>query len=200
LSKPVIPVGTGGVRDDKGKINCGTLCLSTAASYPSGTTVVLTAKPDALSAFAGWGGDCSGIGTCKLVMNSNKDVTASFSLLGLLTSEPTAAYSLGWTIQLDVPDAVGQVAFNGQAVQVTRGVSQAAAKARSGDNLVEAQLLESRDKPGTWRFEAQDAEAVEPGSLRVLRGTVALVTPTGVVFRLAGQRGEEVAFSYRSRP
>jgi len=98
-----------------------------------------------------------------------------------------------------VPDAVGQVAFNGLAVQVTRGVSQAVAKARSGDNLVEAQLLESRDKRGTWRFEAQDAAAVEPGSLRVLRGTVALVTPTGVVFSLAGQRGEEVAFSYRSR-
>ena len=133
-------------------------------------------------------------------MKANKDVTASFSLLGLLTSEPTvAAYSIGWTIQLDVPDGVGQVAINGQAVQVTRGVSQATATARGGENLVEAQLVETRDKPGTWRFEAQEAEAIEPGSLRVLRGAVALVTPTAVVFRLTGQRGEEVAFTYRPR-
>jgi hypothetical protein len=102
-------------------------------------------------------------------------------------------------MQLDVPDGVGQVAFDGQAVQVTSGPSRAAATARGGDNLVEAQLVQSRDEPGTWRFEAQEAEAIEPGSLRVLRGAVALVTPTAVVFRLAGQRGEEVAFSYRLR-
>jgi len=196
----VIPVGTGVVRDDKGKLNCGTLCLSAAATYSSGTTVVLTAKADALSAFAGWGGDCSGKGTCTLVMNANKDVTASFSLLGLLTSEPpVASYSLGWTMQLDVPDAVGQVVLNGQAVQITHGPSQAAATGRGGDNLVEAQLVESRGQPGTWQFEAQDAESIEPGSLRVLRGAVVLVTPTAVVFRLTGQRGEEVSFSYRPR-
>ena len=35
--------------------------------------------------------------------------------------------------------------------------------------------------------------------LGVLRGAVTLVTPTAVVFRLTGQRGEEVAFSYRLR-
>jgi List-Bact-rpt repeat protein len=196
----VVPVGTGVVRDDKGKINCGTLCLSATDTYSSGTTVVLTAKPDALSAFAGWGGDCSGKGTCTLVMNANRNVTASFSLLGLLTSEPTAApYSLGWTMRLEVPDAVGQAVFNGQVVQVTPGASQAAATARGGENLVEAQLVDSRDKPGTWRFEAQETDAFEPGSLRVLRGTVALVTPTAVVFRLTGQRGEEVSFTYRAR-
>jgi hypothetical protein len=163
--------------------------------------VVLTATPDLLSAFQGWGGQCSGkIPTCTLLMNANKNVTVNFDLLAAAKSEPPAAgYSLGWTIQLDVPDAVGQVVFNGQAVQVTRGPSQAAATARDGDNLVEAQLVESRDKPGTWRFEAQEAEAMEPGSLRVLRGAVALVTPTAVVFRLTGQRGEEVAFTYRPR-
>ena len=188
------------MRDDKGKINCGTLCLGASATYAAGTMVVLLAKADALSAFAGWGGDCSGKAACTVRMDANKDVTASFSLLGVLTTEPAvAAYSLGWTMQLEVPDGVGQVVFNGQAVQVTRGPSQIAATARVGDNEVEAQLVESRDKPGTWRFEAQDAEAIEPGSLRVLRGSVALVTPTAVVFRLTGQRGEEIAFSYRLR-
>jgi len=201
LIRGLLPVGTGLVTDDQGKLSCGTLCLSATATYPSGTTVVLTATADPLSAFKGWGGQCSGKSpTCTLLMNASKNVTVNFDLLATSKSEPAvAAYSLGWTIQLDVPDGVGQVAFNGQAFQVTRGVSQAAATDRGGDNLVEAQLVESRDKPGTWRFEAQEAENIEPGSLRVLRGTVALVTPTAVVFRLTGQHGEEIAFSYRLR-
>jgi hypothetical protein len=189
------------VSDDKGKINCGTLCLGTSASYPSGTTVVLTATPDALMAFAGWSGNCSGSSaTCTVVMNANKDVTASFSLLGLLTSDaPAGVDSMGWTMQLDVPEAVGQVVLNGQAVRTARGRSDAAATAREGDNVVEAQLVEARDKPGTWRFEAQPGEAIEPGSLRVIRGEVVLLTPTAVVFRLKGVPGEQVAFSYRLR-
>jgi hypothetical protein len=191
------------VTDDQGKLSCGALCISASATatYPSGTTVVLTATPDPLSTFQGWGGQCSGKNTtCTLLMNKNKNVTVNFGLVATSKSEPTVApYSLGWTMQLDVPNAVGQVVFNGQAVQITHGASQAAAIARGGDNLVEAQLVESRDKAGTWRFEAQDAESLEPGSLRVLRGAVALVTPTSVVFRLTGQRGEEVAFTYRPR-
>jgi List-Bact-rpt repeat protein len=196
-----LPAGTGLVRDNKGKINCGTLCLGTSASYPSGTTVVLTAKADILSSFANWGGACSGGGsTCTVVMDSDKSVTASFSLLSLLTAEPpAAARSLEWTIQLDVPGAVGQIVLNGQAVRAARGQSQAAAAAREGDNVIEAQLVEARDRPGTWRFEAQEGETIAPGSLRVLRGDVALLTPTAVVFRLKGVSGEQVAFSYRLR-
>ena len=190
------------MRDNKGKINCGTLCLGTSASYPSGTTVVLTANPDPLSSFKNWGGACSGGGsTCTVVMDANKSVTASFSLLGVLTSAPPAAVrSLDWTIHLDVPGAVGQVVLNGHAVRVARGQSQAAAAGREGDNAIEAQLVEARDGPGTWRFEAQEGEAIEPGSLRVVRGEVALVTPSAVVFRMKGERSEEVAFSYRLRP
>ena len=200
LSKPLIPVGTGLVTDDKGKINCAALCLGANATYPSGTTVVLTAKADLLSAFAGWGGACSGTNPkCSVKMVANQSVTASFSLLGLGLSEPAVApYAIGWTMQLDVSDGVGQVVFGGQTVQVARGPSQAAATARDGDNMVEAQWIEARGQPGTWRFEAQ-GEAIEPGSRRVARGEVALVTPTAVVFRLKGQRGEEVAFSYRLR-
>lgn len=187
--------------DNNGKISCGTLCLGTSATYSAGTTVVLRAQPDALSAFAGWGGACSGTNPkCTVKMDSNQSVTASFSLLGLPLSQPSVVkYSIGWTIQLDVPDGVGQVVLDGQTLQVPRGASQAGAAAREGDNTVEARLVEARGQPGTWRFEAQDGEAIEPGSLRVQRGDVALVTPTAVVFRLKGQRGEEVAFSYRLR-
>jgi hypothetical protein len=121
----LVPVGTGLVTDDKGKVKCGTLCLNASASYLSGTTVVLTAKPDALSAFAGWGGQSSGTNPkCTLRMDANKDVTASFSLLGVVASPPaTAEHSLDWTIELDVPEGVGQVVLNGQTVRMMHGQS-----------------------------------------------------------------------------
>ncbi len=47
-------------------------------SYATGTAVVLTASPTAGSTFVGWGGDCSGSGTCSVSMTSPKNVTATF--------------------------------------------------------------------------------------------------------------------------
>jgi hypothetical protein len=198
VSKSLLLPGTGMVKDDKGKITCGTLCTNANATYPSGTTVVLTATPDLLMAFSGWSGACSGGGTCSVVMNANKSVTAAFSLLGLLSAEPaTASESMDWTMQLDVPGAVAQVVLNGQAVRTGRGPSQATASVREGDNAISARLLEARGRPGLWRFEARDGQLLEPGSLRVAQGEIDLVTPTAVVFRLKGEPGEEVSFSYR---
>lgn len=174
--------------------------------------MILTATPDFGSSFDKWSGDCSGTSKeCTLTMNGNKDVTARFSLLGLLSADDDAfavpgasgrsaiAPSFGWLIQLDVPEAVGQVALNGQAMRVARGASPAQLTARADDNLVEGQLVEGAGEPGTWRFEAQEGEAIHPGSLRVMRGDVVVVTQSAVVFRLKGQPGEQVAFSYRVR-
>ena len=72
----VSKTGTGsGTVTDTG-INCGTDC---SEAYNSGTSVTLTATPDANSTFAGWSGDCSGTGTCTLTMNANKSTTATFN-------------------------------------------------------------------------------------------------------------------------
>jgi len=47
-----------------------------ASSFP---TVNLSALPNALSVFAGWsGGGCAGSGSCSVVMDANKTVTAKF--------------------------------------------------------------------------------------------------------------------------
>jgi uncharacterized repeat protein (TIGR02543 family) len=43
--------------------------------------VTLTALPTTGTAFAGWTGACSGTGSCTVIMDANKTVTASFKRL-----------------------------------------------------------------------------------------------------------------------
>ncbi len=58
-------------------------------TFASGTGVTLTAIPDANSAFGGWSGACSGtLSTCRVTMNSNLNVTATFSAIS--TKAPVA--------------------------------------------------------------------------------------------------------------
>jgi hypothetical protein len=63
-------------------INCGSDCTQ---AYADGTTVVLQANPATNSSFAGWGGACSGTGTCTVKMSSDQVVTASFTPQRTLT-------------------------------------------------------------------------------------------------------------------
>ena len=48
-------------------------------SYPSGTSVTVTAAPASGHEFTGWGGACTGTGTCTVSTTANRAVTASFS-------------------------------------------------------------------------------------------------------------------------
>ena len=58
-------------------IDCGTTC---AKSYDYGTEVEFGAIPDPESTFTGWSGACSGTGTCKVTMDSERTVTATFEV------------------------------------------------------------------------------------------------------------------------
>ncbi|GEM82919.1 InlB B-repeat-containing protein [Meiothermus hypogaeus] len=70
--------GTGGgtVSSSPAGIACGATCT---ANYSSGASVILSAVADAGSSFAGWGGACSGTGTCSVTMDAAKSVTATFN-------------------------------------------------------------------------------------------------------------------------
>jgi hypothetical protein len=73
--------GSGTVTSDgrRSGVNCGSDC---SESYPSGSSVSLTATPASGSTFAGWsGGGCSGTGSCHLTINADTSVTAIFNAI-----------------------------------------------------------------------------------------------------------------------
>jgi hypothetical protein len=176
-----------------------------SATYPNGTSVTLTAS--ASNTFVTWGGSCAGQfgDQCLLSIDGNKTVTAAFDALGAArrpgpgAAEPLAAgSSLSWISVLEAPGAEGHVVFNGQQAGFAGpGVARLSAAVRGGENRVEARLQKAQGQPGTWRFELQSKEALEPGSLRVLQGEPVMVLPEAIVFRVRGTIGEQVAFTYR---
>lgn len=75
LSVTKTGAGSGTVTSNPPGIACGAEC---AAVFAQGTSVTLTAKADANSAFDGWSGACTGKVRCRPVMSEDRDVTAAF--------------------------------------------------------------------------------------------------------------------------
>jgi hypothetical protein len=69
--------GSGAVTSAPAGISCGTTC---SGVFAAGSTVVLTATPNASSTFTGWSGACSGTGTCTVTMSAARSVTATFAI------------------------------------------------------------------------------------------------------------------------
>jgi DNA-binding beta-propeller fold protein YncE len=68
--------GSGTVTSSPAGIACGPAC---SARFDAGTTVTLSATPAPGSTFTGWGGACSGTGTCSITMDRAHDVSAAFA-------------------------------------------------------------------------------------------------------------------------
>jgi hypothetical protein len=70
-------IGSGSVSSSPAGITCGATC---DALFDEGTQVTLTATPAANSTFTGWsGGGCTGTGTCRVTLNADTTVTATFA-------------------------------------------------------------------------------------------------------------------------
>jgi PKD repeat protein len=175
----------------------GDVCV---APFPPATVVRMTAVPGPGSTPVQWSGDCTGTPQgqpCSVTMDQERFTNALF-VLGFAGSRPGAA-PLRWTSQIEARDAAGQVFLNGgHAGSQRTGRAEQAATARAEANHMEAILTEARG-PGLWRFEFPQGEPVEPGSLTPLQGEVVSVTAQSITFRLKGQAGERVAFSFRRR-
>jgi phospholipase C len=77
LTVQLAGTSTGTVTSSPAGITCSPTCT---ASFTSGTTVTLTAKPGKGAFFAGWSTPCKGIGVCKLKISANTSVTATFNV------------------------------------------------------------------------------------------------------------------------
>jgi hypothetical protein len=182
-------------------------------TYTPGSNIVLSAVATPGTTFMDWTGACP-LGTifgttssCNLTVPSTDPVQV-FVFFGAGSPLPSTAarlapardadgLSLAWRHQLDAGDAAGQVLLNGATtVAAAAGLNSAQAVGRPGENRLEGRLTRS-GKPGTWRFELGANLRLEPGSIRVLAGEAAVVTGDAIVFRLRGQAGEHVAFTFK---
>jgi len=79
--------GSGSVSSSPSGLACtiasGTPSGTCNAAFNSGTAVTLTATPAAGWTFAGWGGDCTGTGTCQPNVTANRAVVANFARVTL---------------------------------------------------------------------------------------------------------------------
>src|SRR6267143_4190920 len=82
--------GTVTSSDTPPSISCGPTCATASASYPSGTTVSLTASAASGSTFASWSGcDITSGTTCTVTMSAAKSVTATFTMVQQQVATPT---------------------------------------------------------------------------------------------------------------
>jgi hypothetical protein len=98
--------GNGTITSSSKGINCGSVCNETFAKDAKAKKVSLKVKPDSNSTFLGWGGDCQATGTktlCKLTMDSDKNVSASFGLPDISVSPTSYNFSNVTVKQLSSP-------------------------------------------------------------------------------------------------
>ena len=88
LSVSVIGSPGGRVTSSPAGIDCGSTC---STSFTAGSQVTLTTSPAVAWGLAGWGGACSGIGSCSVTLNANTSVSASFTTLFTAAQAPLAA-------------------------------------------------------------------------------------------------------------
>ncbi|CAK0782347.1 hypothetical protein CCP4SC76_920001 [Gammaproteobacteria bacterium] len=103
----------GTVTSSPAGIDCGN-GSSCTASFASGTSVALTAAPGSGYSFGGWGGSCSGTGTCTVKLTANSSVTATFNAIATSTVggnyAPVIQAPPPVTIQNGAPQALNFVA------------------------------------------------------------------------------------------
>lgn len=109
--------GQGKVTSAPGGIDCGAAC---SANFAAASTVALTAVAVPGWTFSGWGGACSGTGSCSVTMNGPASVTATFAPPDTVFT--LAVATAGGTVTSDVPGidcGTACVAAFGAGVPVT---------------------------------------------------------------------------------
>jgi hypothetical protein len=80
--------GSGSITSTPAGISCPGSC---SHAFAAGTSVSLTATPAAGSTFTGWGGACSGTGSCSVTMSADQSVTGMFTTVTVATHTLTVS-------------------------------------------------------------------------------------------------------------
>jgi hypothetical protein len=106
--------------------------------------------------------------------------------------------SAAWSSDLSVEGGRLQLVVNGAAASFPgRGRAHGVATLVEGENRIEATLVEGAGKAGLWRFDLVNGRAIATESIRVVSGDVVAVSATSVTFRLDGNAGARVVFTFR---
>ena len=108
--------GDGSVTSAPAGIDCGSTCSTT---FDAGAAVTLTATAAAGSTFTGWGGDCSGTGTCQLTMSADHTVNATFD-----SNAPVAPNTRITQTTIDSSKGVATFRFRGSATRPSSGANR----------------------------------------------------------------------------
>jgi len=107
-----------------------------------------------------------------------------------------AQRAFAWESDLGLEGGRLQLVVNGAAVSyVESGRAYGMNAVSEGANHVEATLVDG-SKAGQWTFNFLAAQAIAPGSIRVIAGDALAVSDNSITFRLKGTPGERIAFTF----
>ncbi len=119
---------------------------------------------------------------------------------GLRSTARPQAPGVLWSSDLGMEGARLQMIVNGEPPSlVEHGRTAGMSRVVDGENRIEAVLVETAGRAGTWTIELSDAESIQAGSIRVVAGEVESIGATAVTFRLKGEAGERVVFTFLRR-
>ncbi len=163
--------GTGGVSSNPGGINCGATCT---ANFAQGSSVSLTATPDAASTFAGWSGACSGTGACSVTMSGAKSVTATFTASGVTPPPPPAGATASASKSSNTPSTATAIkgSSNNAALGVDLSLGSSAGTLQSVSLSASGTGNDQLDITGVRLYlDANSNGAVDAGETALAQGT-----------------------------
>jgi lysozyme len=125
--------GDGTVTSTAGEIDCPTTCTH---AFPAGSTVSLTATPDAASEFDTWSGACAGLdpASCSVTLDQPRSVMATFADLGPPSVDITTPTSLGGDVGFAFSEPVHRIDASDLILRVAGGSKVSATRVcRDGD-------------------------------------------------------------------
>lgn len=166
-----------------------------AAPFAAGSTVVLTVACQSRSDSPVFESGCDSATTNTCTVSATADRTVSLACFYALGVNGGIPMTASVRASVEAPGVRGRVSVDGAGMTALEtGVARDVGFTPRGLHRVEA-VVDAARGPGLVRFDLTEA-GVADGTLRVLGGSVAQLSPGMVVFRISGQAGERVGFAF----